>query len=97
MLEGSKGRAGGDFCCLSRRKRPGIRKELVGGEESMGFGYGMHTQRKIAAVYLPWKGLQHFSPLRKLNNVSVKYKTVYITIASQEVAEAVLNLGSTLS
>jgi len=47
---------------------------------------------EVAVVYLPWKG---FSVLRKLNNMSVKYKTVYITIASQEVAGVVLNLGST--
>ena len=67
------------------------------GEEAAGFGYGMHAQHKVAVDYLPWKGLQHFSLLRKLNNVSVKYKTVYITIASQEAAEVALNLGSTFS
>lgn len=57
----------------------------------------MHAQHKVAVVYLPWKGLQRFSLLRKLNNTSVKYKTVYITITSPEVAGAALNLGSTLS
>lgn len=86
----------GTFCCLSRRKRPHIGKKAVG-EEAAGFGYGMHAQHKVAVVYLPWKGLQRFSLLRKLNNTSVKYKTVYITITSPEVAGAALNLGSTLS
>lgn len=62
-----------------------------------GPGYGMHAQPKVAVVYLPWKGLQHFSLLRKSNNMSVKDKAVYITMASQEVAEVALNLGCTLS
>lgn len=63
----------------------------------MGFGSGIHAECKVAMVYLPWKGSWHFSLLRKLNNVSVNYKTVYITIASQEVTQASSKLGSTLS
>lgn len=96
MLEGGKGRAAGDFCHLSRRQRPS-RGKMLRGEEAVGFGLGMRAQRKVAVVYLPWKGLQHFALLRNLNNVSVKYKTVYIRIASQEGAEVGRAPGSTLS
>lgn len=96
MLEAGKGRAAGGFLLSEQKGKTRYWKKAVG-EEAVGFGYGMHAQHKVAVVYLPWKGLQHFSLLRKLNNVSVKYETVYITISSQEVAEVALNLGSTLS
>lgn len=71
-------------------------KRKAVGEEAAGFRSGIHAECKVAVVYLPWKGSKHFTLLRKLNNVSVNYKTVYITITSQEVTQVTSNLGSTL-
>lgn len=82
-------------CCLSRKGRPGVGKEALG-KGAAGLGLAV-MQCKVAMVYLPWKGLQHFSLPRKLNNVSVKHRTVYVPVASQEIVQVALNLTSTLS
>lgn len=94
FLREASGRLRGIFAVWAGGKAHVLEKSW--GEEAVGFGYVMHTQCKVAMACLPWKCFQHFSLLRKLNNMNVKYKTVYIAITSQEVAEVALNLGSTL-
>lgn len=54
----------------------------------------MSPQCKVAVVYLPWKGSQHFSLLRKLNTTSVKPE---LQEAQELAGVAKLKLGSSSS
>lgn len=63
---GGKGMVVGDFCSLSRRKRPSIRKKLGGGSQRLWVryvpaaqgGYGLFTLERLASL-LPTEKVTH--------------------------------------